>query len=277
MFNRILVPLDDTNTSLRALKPAEAFAKATGAELVVATVLFAEVIDAEERSVALADRAKAYGVTPDRAEVRVSPISVEEGIADLIDADTLVVIGSVGHPHTQKPFGNVSEEIIHSRRDGLSIIVGPKVNVDEYTLAGPMFAAVDPTAPSTELLDAFARVSQELGMAPWLVSVVQEIKVPAGLGGLPSYDLPLETNQLHQLARAVEERGTATVNYEVLHHANAAKEVNRFAKDWDASLIAVATRDRGGLSRLLFGSVAIDIIRNAAAPVLAVHTDRTRK
>ncbi len=277
MFNRILVPLDDTNTSLRALKPAEAFAKATGAELVVATVLFAEVIDANERAEALKDRVKRYGVEPDRAEVRVSPVSVEEGIADLIDADTLVVIGSVGHPHTQKPFGNVSEQIIHSRRDGLSVVVGPKVDVDNYTLAGPVFAAIDPAAPSDELLAAFTRISQELGMAPWLVSVVQEIKVPAGIGGLPGYDVPLETNQLRQLAHRVEARGTGTVNYEVLHHANAAKEVNRFAKDWNASLIAVATRERGGLSRLVFGSVAIDIIRKSAAPVLAVHTDRTKK
>ena len=277
MFNRILVPLDDTNTSLRALKPANAFAKATGAELVVATVLFTEVIDTEDRATQLMDRAEQAGVRPDRAEVRTSSVSVEAGIDDLIDEDTLVVIGSVGHSHTQKPFGNVSEEIIHNRRGGLSVIVGPNVDVDAYTLAGPLFAAVDPVAPSEDLLDAVARVSQELGMAPWLVSVVQEIQAPATVGGLAGFDIPLETNQLRQLARKVEGRGTATVNYEVLHNANAAKEVNRFANDWDASLIAVATRERGGLSRLIFGSVAIDIIRKAATPVLAVHTDSAKK
>ncbi|MGI9609039.1 MAG: universal stress protein, partial [Acidimicrobiia bacterium] len=42
LFKRVLVPIDSSRSSLRALKPAKAFADATGAEIVVATVLFTE-------------------------------------------------------------------------------------------------------------------------------------------------------------------------------------------------------------------------------------------
>jgi len=43
------------------------------------------------------------------------------------------------------------------------------------------------------------------------------------------------------------------------------------ARDLGADLIAVATHGRGGLTRLILGSVADKIVRGAAAPVLVYH------
>jgi nucleotide-binding universal stress UspA family protein len=271
VFKRVLVPIDSSKSSLRALKPAETCADACGAELVVATVLFTEVIDEVARRETLRERAEAAGVEPDDVIVRLNSISVENGLHDLMDDDTLVVLASPGHSHTQRLLGNVSEEIVHQRPGGLSVIVGPKVDVESYTLDGAVFGCVDPEGHSDTLLDAVARASLELNLAPWLISVGKEVRVQAGAGSIPGHHLPLETNQLHGLAQDLEARGTATVNYDVLHSNHPAKEIVEFSQSRDAALLAVSTRERSGLDRLLFGSVAIDIVKRATVPVLAVH------
>ncbi len=277
VFKRILVPIDSSKSSLRALKPAEVFADATGAELVVATVLFTEVIDEEERRAELRKRVEADSITPSEVLIRLNSVSVENALHDLMDSDTLVVLASPGHSHTQRLLGNVSEEIVHQRPAGLSVIVGPKVDVDNYSLDGAVFGCVDPEGESDILLDAVARVSIEFNLAPWLISVGDEIRVQAGVSSFPGQHLPLETNQLRGLAHDLEARGTATVNYDVLHNNHHAKEIVSFSNSRNAALLAVSTRERSGLDRLLFGSVAIDIVKHATVPVLAVHQEGTEK
>ncbi len=275
MFNRVLVPIDSSKSSLRALKPAAAFAKATAAELVVAMVLFTEVIDEEARREELRERVEAEGVKPDTVMIRLNSVSVENALHDLMDDETLVVLASPGHSHTQRLLGNVSEEIVHQRPAGLSVIVGPNVAVDNYQLDGPVFGCVDPQGKSQTLLDAVARVSIELNLSPWLISVGEELRVVPGANDIPGHHLPLETNQLHALAHDLETRGTASVNYDVLHSSHPAKEVVRYSQSRDAVLLVVATRKRSGLDRLLFGSVAIDIVKDSTVPVLAVHQEGT--
>jgi nucleotide-binding universal stress UspA family protein len=262
---------------LRALKPASVFAEATGAELVVVTVLFTEVIDEDQRQSELRGRVEEVGVQPDQVLIRLNSVSVENGLHDLMDDDTLVVLASPGHSHTQRLLGNVSEEIVHQRPAGLSVIVGPNVNVHDYQLDGAVFGCVDPEAESEALLNATARVSTEFNLSPWLVSVGDELRVAAGVSALPGQHLPLETNQLHRLARDLQALGTATVNYDVLHSAHPAKEIVNFCQSRDAVLLVVATRKRSGLDRLLFGSVAIDIVKHASVPVVAVHQEGTDK
>lgn len=51
----------------------------------------------------------------------------------------------------------------------------------------------------------------------------------------------------------------------------AATEILRAAREWDAELIAMTTHGRGGVSRLFFGSVAEKVLSTARAPVLLVR------
>lgn len=52
----------------------------------------------------------------------------------------------------------------------------------------------------------------------------------------------------------------------------AAREILQLAKTFKCDLIVMGTHGRTGLSRLLTGSVAEEVMRNAACPVLAVKT-----
>ena len=66
------------------------------------------------------------------------------------------------------------------------------------------------------------------------------------------------------------------VEYE--HHylrGNQSDEIILFAKARDADLIVLGTHGRTGLARLLMGSVAESVIRNAHCPVLSVRTLRS--
>jgi nucleotide-binding universal stress UspA family protein len=48
-------------------------------------------------------------------------------------------------------------------------------------------------------------------------------------------------------------------------------EITRYAEDQDIDLIVMGTHGRSGVARLLMGSVAEKVVRNARCPVLTVH------
>jgi len=54
---------------------------------------------------------------------------------------------------------------------------------------------------------------------------------------------------------------------------DSATEIVDKAKELGADLIIVASHSRSGLKRLLLGSVAEDVVRHAAIPVLVLHRD----
>jgi nucleotide-binding universal stress UspA family protein len=49
------------------------------------------------------------------------------------------------------------------------------------------------------------------------------------------------------------------------------EEILRYAKEHEIDLIAMGTHGRGGIERLLLGSVAEHVVRHAWSPVLTVH------
>jgi len=57
-----------------------------------------------------------------------------------------------------------------------------------------------------------------------------------------------------------------------LRNGAPAAEIVAAATSWGADLIAMATHGRGGLGRLLFGSVAEAVLRAAPVPVLMIRT-----
>jgi nucleotide-binding universal stress UspA family protein len=58
----------------------------------------------------------------------------------------------------------------------------------------------------------------------------------------------------------------------LLMEGNAAREILRVAEEQQISLIVLGTHGRTGLSRVLLGSVAEDVIRHSPVPVLTLKT-----
>lgn len=75
---------------------------------------------------------------------------------------------------------------------------------------------------------------------------------------------------LSGVAKQLHAQGLATVEIEHVE-GTPAEIIARRAKELGVSLIAMTTHGRGGLGRLMFGSVADAVLRDAPCPVLLVR------
>jgi len=84
----------------------------------------------------------------------------------------------------------------------------------------------------------------------------------------PDYDLEEAAGLLEEAA----EHTGVSVDYDVEARAaeRVAEELLEAAGEWDADLLVVGTRGRGGAARMLLGSVADKVIRGSRGPVLVV-------
>ena len=85
----------------------------------------------------------------------------------------------------------------------------------------------------------------------------------------------LEIEALDYLRRASAGIGDVTVECAV-RFGNPEREILEDAEAWQADLIAMATRGRGSLSRVLLGSVAEAVFRRSTAPVMLVRAAHER-
>jgi nucleotide-binding universal stress UspA family protein len=109
-----------------------------------------------------------------------------------------------------------------------------------------------------------------------LIQVIEPITAisVAGLGGVsgpPSYDPEHQAGDirayLESVASGVRARGFA-VHTRVIVHTQAARGILHHAREAGADLIAMATHGRGGLRRLVLGSVPNKVLRGAESAVL---------
>jgi nucleotide-binding universal stress UspA family protein len=76
--------------------------------------------------------------------------------------------------------------------------------------------------------------------------------------------------------RGIQSADPAVVVEHHLAEGDAVAEILRFARETDCDMIVLGTHGRTGLERLLMGSVAEQIVRKAACPVLTVKSPRPR-
>jgi nucleotide-binding universal stress UspA family protein len=134
---------------------------------------------------------------------------------------------------------------------------------------------LDGSEEAEAVLPAIIRLARPLGIEVALVRVVPAIPTTAIEGA--------GRTTLHEVTRVREEaesyladvcgrwcaaglRVTTTVRA-----GDPAREIVAVARDGGADLIAMTTHGRTGLGRILFGSVAEEVLRTADVPVLAVR------
>lgn len=85
------------------------------------------------------------------------------------------------------------------------------------------------------------------------------------------------TAYLRRVAASLEERADRVRVRLNFSEGATAEAILRHAKTHDVDLIATTTRGRGGLSRLLRGSVTDQLLRTSHVPVLVVRADQARE
>ena len=139
-----------------------------------------------------------------------------------------------------------------------------------------ILVAVDFSEVSAHALGTAVDLAAQLGARLKIVHAVRMHATSLPLEGGAVYIEELHAKEVEDaeknLARFIAENTDAgTAPESSVRSGEPATEINRAAVDSGADLIVVGTHGRTGLSHLLMGSVAENVLREAPVPVLCVR------
>lgn len=294
-MNTILIPLDGSPLAEQALPPACRLARATGATLLLVQGVAFEGIsrqqEAEERAVvtgavqylaATELRLRGEGFTVRSEVLPCGPAGAILFAAHVHHADLIAMSthGRSGLRHVL--LGSVAQEVLrHSECPVLIARTGVNIIADQQ-FRQRILVPLD-GSPLSEAALAYLAGEHLVGEAEViLLRVVQ----PPSFSGIPILSAEAAAELFASADRqAQEERRVAEDYLTALGRAylqdiswdtrvvvgDPLDEIVRRATALQANLIVMATADRHGFERLLYGSVAGRVIRHASMPVLLVH------
>jgi nucleotide-binding universal stress UspA family protein len=134
--------------------------------------------------------------------------------------------------------------------------------------------AVDESAFAAHAADVGIELARSVKAEVAFIHAVDPSVARAAPGiGVPADKLiAMEEQEARNLLRAFRDRaGTSPAALDFLEIGKPATKIIEGAKSWPADLIVIGTHGRGGVARLLLGSVAESVVRHASCPVLLVR------
>jgi nucleotide-binding universal stress UspA family protein len=136
--------------------------------------------------------------------------------------------------------------------------------------------AVDESAFAARAADVGFDLARSLGAEAAIIHVVDPSVVAyAPEGGIPASELVNLAQQdgKRLLANFSQRAALQPPPFEFIRVGKSGTEIVKAAKEWPADLIVIASHGRGGVERLLLGSVAEAVMRHASCPVLVVRVE----
>jgi nucleotide-binding universal stress UspA family protein len=295
MFNTILLPIDGSKLSARAVPFAQQLAKRGESRLVVvrAHLLSDDDLDLRlnypdksraeraelELHAALAEFRAACSRLCDSGYV-VEPRFVEGPAADAIyetarDVQAnLVVMSTHGRSGFGRwLYGSVADAVL--RRLPIPVLLISAVCSRVWSVEKPkrILVPLDGSSLATEVFPAVADLAASLGGAEIMLLTVVE----SGLGLYPGaalQDVPDSVRAkaqaaayLHSVAREMATSAPGPVTSRVVY-GDAAPMITSVAQAAEVDAIAIATHGRGTVARVVLGSVATRTLQLATVPVL---------
>ena len=283
MFARILVPLDGSRRSERALPYAAGLAKVFGGELIL---IHDETIPLQRDDIPSA--ADAVGRITDlaasldemglRVETRVIHGPAADAIlraADEAHADAIVMSthgrGGLG----RWLYGSTADAVL--RRTTLPIALISAACGRDWSIEGP-FRLLVPLDGSS-LGEAALGLAGEIAEALHGELVLMRVVEPAdGFAALGTAYLPAQSQGLLDDARAYLDGISTSPSIagkritRLIAAGDPAAKIASVARDEKVDLIVMSTHGAGGLSRLTMGSVATSVLHRATTPLLLLRS-----
>ena len=281
----ILVPLDGSPLSERALPYAERMAEATSADLVLIRVLPANLFQPAEDDPALAEEAHRYlAIHGDQIRTRgvqVKTVCVWGNPAAMIldqvqsKRANLIVMATHGRSGPGRwVYGSVADEVL--RRAPVPVIEVPPAVTQPWPAerALRILVPLDGSGPSEAGLVAAEDVASPLGAELILLQVVQCPQY-ALYGATSAYLEAFNPNDAIKdaqkyLGTLARQRSVAQVRV-VTELGEPSVAIAEVACGEKVDMIAMATHGRSGLARVVLGSVATGTLYRAQVPVMLVR------
>jgi nucleotide-binding universal stress UspA family protein len=265
MFNRVIVPIDGSDFSWRAIGPASALAVQCDAVLeVLQIVTLPEDVPTAQKI--LREQLAVANLSPEQSAateltVLVMGSSVAETISERVEqmVGSIIVMSSVGRGRSAALIGSIAEELLGSLF-GPVMLVGPDAATGRADFRGNLIVPVDGSETSESALGLAAAWGIALEAAPWILLVGDpDAQVASDVA---------ESSYPSRLAQDLSQKSNHRVEFEVLRDKHPAKAIADHARTIDAGLIIASTHGRTGLARIRAGSVAMGLVRHAPCPVV---------
>jgi nucleotide-binding universal stress UspA family protein len=134
--------------------------------------------------------------------------------------------------------------------------------------------AVDDSPIAARAADVATELARTLGAELAFVHAVDSSEAYAPESGVPAAELIALAEQdgkklLEQFRQRAAQEGSSPLTFSSV--GKPAHEILKAAKDWPADIIVLGSHGRGGVKRMVLGSVAEGVMRHAACPVLVVR------
>jgi nucleotide-binding universal stress UspA family protein len=262
MIDRVVVPVDFSAESDRALVTAPVLAGWAGAGVELLTVVEpSERPDVEPK---LAETARRLG-SETTFRIVESGGPPEAVLLTEVHAGRkeLWCVGTHARGRFSELFlESLSEDLVREAHMPV-VLVGPHCTTAP---TGRFLAvALDCTDESEAILPAAADLAPALGMTLRLLQVAE-----SGADPLPADTV--ETGYLAHVAAKINPITRTEVDYDVLHGHDPAHQIADYVSVHpDVGMIALATRGLAGRARLIRGSTAFELAHRAKVPVLILH------
>lgn len=302
-MKNLLVPLDGSELAEAAVRPALALAARHEASVHLAYVVSdippvplafpdrdalgpwmeGEELQAGEYMNDLEERLAQEGANKVTAHVKVGPVvPTILTLADNLDVD-LVVLTTHGRGAWERVWlGSVADEILrHETRPLLLLRADGQTPLPfgDASYPASVLVPLDGSKGAESVLGPLEDLLPAAGSRLILAAVLHQ-PLPTVSSYLPDTVSAGEIwkEQEAHMTRYLEEvaarlqgsaKGEADVRIVVSHQT--ARSLLQLAEEERVDLIAVSTHGRGGLQRLLLGSIADKLVRGAEVPILATH------
>lgn len=279
MFQTIVVPFDGSEQSAYALPYAAALARAARGTLILtyAPAPWELELDAPARLYASATELQATGTVvmtritpaPGTSPGRAILAATRASNADLIVMGTHAY-GTVG----RALFGSVADTVV--RHATVPVLVCTAQADHRWPEDRPrrILVPLDGSPLAETALPHARRLAQQFGASLDLAGIVDQTIVAAVDQGVQVGDYPamLRAETWTYLERRANElrNDAAVVDVHALVGVPSAA-ICQLADDLHSDVIVMATHGRGGVARLLLGSVALHVLQQTRVPVLLVQ------
>lgn len=265
----ILVPLDGSKLSELALPVASRLAGRLHAEIRVLSVV-ARRDRLAERDAALAEvESTLQGCSVSRSVVvaRDPAAAISEALWDL--PRSTAVMTSRGRGRSAAVVGSVANHVLARVREPI-VVVGPLV--DWRLSTDGVLACIDGKRPPTDVLPGAARWARLLRERLIVLTVAEPVPPETHVGPVRRTNGP-DGDVESYLDRVVRPLRTGEIEIELHPEYNefgVVAGIRGHLAIRPASLVALGTRLRTGVPRLVFGSLAAEVVRSSPSPLLVV-------